>query len=473
MTQFMTTAAARRLDDLPTPPGTLPGLGNLHQFDVPRLHQVFERWHASIGGPFMARMGPKKIFVSADPGQLQTVLRDRPGRYRRVRQIEACLAEIGANGVFSVEGAAWSAQRRLVMSALNSTHFRGFFPTLHTITARLHRRWKAAAARGEIVEMTQDLVRYTVDVTTALVFGEDPNTLESDGDIIQRHLSLVFPMLMSRINAPLPYWRYLKLPRDRRFEHSMAAIHAHAEMLVAHARQRMREEPPATPRNLLEALLSARDQPDSGLDDDAVKANVLTLLLAGEDTTAHTLAWSMFYLAQDMDCQQQLHGLAREVLGDAEVCPEHDRLRRLDDFESAAHEATRLKPIVPLIFLEPVEDVVLDGIALPAGTPLFFLLRPAMLDDRHFAAASTYDPQRWAPEHGGRVHDARAYVQFGAGPRVCPGRHLAGVEIRLVLSMLLRGFKVELAADPATVKEVMAFTMMPSRMPLRLTPRLQ
>ena len=99
----------------------------------------------------MARMGPKKIFVSADPGQLQTVLRDRPGRYRRVRQIEACLAEIGANGAFSVEGAAWGAQRRLVMSALNSTHFRGFFPTLQTITTRLHRRWKAAAARGEIV----------------------------------------------------------------------------------------------------------------------------------------------------------------------------------------------------------------------------------------------------------------------------------------------------------------------------------
>ena len=65
-------------------------------------------------------------------------------------------------------------------------------------------------------------------------------------------------------------------------------------------------------------------------------------------------------------------------------------------------------------------------------------------------------------------HDARAYVQFGAGPRVCPGRHLAGVELRLVLSMLARNFSMELAADPAEVKEVLAFTMMPSAMPVRL-----
>ena len=94
-----------------------------------------------------------------------------------MRAIESVLAEIGANGVFSVEGEDWRPQRKLIMHALNATHFRGFFPTLQAITARLHRRWDAAARRGEAVEMTADLVRFTVDVTTALAFGEDPNTL--------------------------------------------------------------------------------------------------------------------------------------------------------------------------------------------------------------------------------------------------------------------------------------------------------
>jgi len=85
--------------------------------------------------------------------------------------------------------------------------------------------------------------------------------------------------------------------------------------------------------------------------------------------------------------------------------------------------------------------------------------------------AAQFRPERWAAGHDVQPHDMRAYVQFGAGPRVCPGRHLAAVEIRLVLSMLARNFSMQLATDPAAVREVMAFTMMPSAMPVRLVQR--
>lgn len=463
--------AIRQLADLPAPRG-LPLLGNLLQLDVPRLHLVFEDWCRRLGSPYRLQLAGKAVYVSADPDVLQAVLRERPERFRRVRQIQDCLAELGGNGVFSAEGEAWRPQRKLVMSSLNATHFRGFFPTLAAITQRLHRRWQAAAIEGRTVEMTQDLVRYTVDVTTALAFGEDPNTLERDGDVIQDHLALVFPMIMERINAPFPYWRWIKLPRDHRFDRAMAAIQRHTEQLIVNARQRLRDAPASEPRNVLEAMLRARDEPHSGVSDADVHANVLTLLLAGEDTTAHTLGWTLFQLAQHPQWQQRLQGVADEVLGAAAVCASYEDVRRLDLFEATANEATRLKPIVPLVFLEPNEDVVLDGTALPRGTPMFFLLRPAMLDDARFADAATFDPGRWsAGHHPERAHDTRAYMQFGAGPRVCPGRHLAGVEIRLVLSMLARHFNVELAVDPGSIREVAAFTMMPSAMPMRLLPR--
>lgn len=462
--------ATRQLADLPAPKG-LPFLGNLLQLDVPRLHLVFEDWCRQFGSPYRMQLGGKAVYVSANPDLLQAVLRERPERFRRVRQIQDCLAELGGNGVFSAEGEAWRPQRKLVMSSLNATHFRGFFPTLAAITERLHRRWQAAAREGRTVEMTQDLVRYTVDVTTALAFGDDPNTLEREGDVIQDHLALVFPMIMERINAPLPYWRWFKLPRDRRFDRAMAAIHRHIEQLIVQARQRLRDDPAPEPRNVLEAMLRARDEPDSGVSDSDVRANVLTLLLAGEDTTANTLAWTLFQLAQHPQWQQRLQRVADEVLGDADVCATHEDVKRLDLFEATANEATRLKPIVPLVFLEPNEDVVLDGVALPRGTPLYFLLRPAMQDDARFANAARFDPERWSAGHGEQAHDVRAYMQFGAGPRVCPGRHLAGVETRLVLSMIARHFDVELAVDPASIREVAAFTMMPSAMPVRLVPR--
>jgi cytochrome P450 len=471
------TAATRprEIADLPSPRG-LPWLGNAHQLRPASLHLTLERWFGELGGPYTFRLGSRRVVVMADAGALQTALRSRPDQFRRASAIQAVFAEMGANGVFSVEGPAWWPQRRLVMQALSPAQLRGFHPTLVAITERLLQRWRAAAAAGRAVEMTDDLTRYTVDVTTALAFGEDPNTLEHDGDVIQRHLAQVFPTIMRRVNAPFPWWRHVKLPADRRFDTAMAAVHAHVRGLIERARARLSAEPAAQPRNVLEAMLLEAASPDTQLSDAAVQANVITLLLAGEDTTAHTLAWTLHHLALHPQWQERLHAQACEVLGDQAVCTTLEDLARLDAFEACATEATRLKPIVPLFYLETRAEVVLDGVRLPRGTPLICVLRTPMLDERHFSRAAEYRPERWlatpgCPAHGAAAHNSRAWAQFGAGPRVCPGRHLAGSEIRLVLSMLVRHFRIEHAVNPASIGERNAFTMAPTRLPLRLVPR--
>jgi cytochrome P450 len=180
----------------------------------------------------------------------------------------------------------------------------------------------------------------------------------------------------------------------------------------------------------------------------------------------------MYFLSAEPALQARLHEQAAALMGDALVCAQLDDLKRLDAFEALATEATRLKPIVPVFFQEALVDKVLGGVALPAGTPVFFVLRPAMRDEQRFGHASAYLPERWCDDRDAALaHDARAYVQFGAGPRVCPGRQLAGVEIRLVLSMLCRNFTMELATERESIKEVLAFTMMPSAMPVRLRSR--
>ena len=477
MTTTLTLPATpRRIADLPAPPG-LPLLGNLLQLKPEEFHNQLEHWAGKLGTPYRLQAGPRLITVWSDTELMQTVLRERPERYRRTREIEDVLTEMGGNGLFSVEGAAWKPQRRLVMQALAATNFRGFFPTLHTITERLYRRLLRAAVAGEVLDMGRELKRYTVDVTCALAFGQDPNTLEQDGDVIQDHLELIFPMIMQRIANPFAYWRVFRLPKDRKLDRGLKVVHGYVREMMAKARQRMRDDPSETPRNLLEAMLAVRDQPDSQLSDDDVAANVLTLLLAGEDTTATSLAWTMPYLAADQALQSRLHGQAREVFGTEVVCPTHDDLRHLDLFEALTTEATRLHPIAAINSVEPLQDVVLDGVEIPQGTRMFFINRPALRDSRNFAQAERYDPERWTRDrHEGpgstEAHNPRAFLQFGAGPRVCPGRHLAGVEIRLVLSMLMRHFEIELACDPAEIKEVLAFALTPSKMPVRLKARM-
>ncbi len=463
----------RQVADLPCPKG-LPLLGNLLQLAPSRLHLILERWAAELGSPYRFQMGSIPVTVWTEHELIQSIMRERPHRYRRYQPIGDVLDEIGANGLFSAEGAAWEPQRKLVMQAMSIPNIRAFYPTLAGITERLRQRWLRAAASGATVEMTDDLKRYTVDVTSALAFGDDPRTLEQEHGAIQEHLEQILPAVMWRINSLVPYWRLIKLPGDRKLERTLAQVHGYVRAMMARARERMRDDPSETPRNLLEAMLVQQQADGSTISDAQIGANVLTLLLAGEDTTADSIAWTLPYLAADTALQRELGRQADAAFGTAGVCPDYATLKELDLFEAICTEATRLRPVASIHSFEPLEDVRVGDVDLPKGTRMFFLARPAMLDEKNFVDPARYDPYRWMRKQGQAnegAHDVRAYLQFGAGPRVCPGRHLASVEMRLVLSMLMKEFSIELATDIANIDEVQAFTMVPSTMPVRLMPR--
>lgn len=460
------TAPERQWRDLPSPPGW-PLLGHVPGFDALRAHLAFERWAREIGTPYRLQLGPGyRVMVFDDAELAQQLSRERPQGFSRGGRIQPVAAEMGFNGLFSVEGEAWQAQRRLIMQSLNATHFKGWFGTLAGITHRLQARWQRAAGAGEVLEMTDELKRYTVDVTSALAFGRDPNTIDdAQGDRVQRHLALLFPAFMKRVMTPFSYWKWLRLPQDRRVDCALAAVHAHARACIDDARAQLSTGDSSAPRHALEAMLV--QQQALGLSDADVVANVITLLLAGEDTTAYSLAWTLLYLAADKPLQQRWRERARAVLGTAPVCPRHEAVHALAGFEHLAFEALRLRPVVPFNGYETLRDTIVAGIAVPARTKLFFINRPSLTDPARYPEPQRYDPDRWVCEG---AHDPRAFLQFGAGPRVCPGRHLATVEMRLVLSMLLAQFEVELSCDPALIEEINAFTMMPSRMPVRLRP---
>jgi cytochrome P450 len=191
------------------------------------------------------------------------------------------------------------------------------------------------------------------------------------------------------------------------------------------------------------------------------------MLLAGEDTTAHALAWTLYFLAANQDLQLKLQEEAREILGDAKLPADYRMTDRLEFFENTAREALRFRPVIPLIGLEAKENVRLEDIWLPAGTQVYLCLRSAMGDEANFPNADAFVPERWT---NASLHNAHAFLQFGAGPRVCPGRALANREIRSVLSMVSRNFAIEFADDPAKIREEFAFTMRPNALPLRFRP---
>ncbi len=478
MTEALAVVRPRRLSDLPGPPG-LPLLGSALQIQPERFHLQLEGWSRAYGDPYRLRLGRRRMLVVADPRAIAAALRDRPAVIGRTERLVAAADEIGFGGVFASNGETWRRQRPMVMAAFDPGHIRTYFPSLVHITQRFQSRWQGAATRGEAIDLTGDLMRFTVDAIAGLAFGADINTLESDDEIIQQHLDKILPALGRRLQALFPYWRYFRLPADRRLAGHVEALREAVEGFIAQARARLAADPArrAAPANLIEAMIAARDDPASGLNDRDVSGNVLTMLLAGEDTTANTLAWMIHLLSRHPQALARARAEVRAVLGDDRVPTRLDQLSRLDFVEACAHETMRLKPVAPMQVQQAARDTVVAGVEMPAGSLMIFLTRMGSVDARNFPDPEAFDPERWLNDGGG--HPAapnsakRVSMPFGAGPRICPGRYLALLEMKMAMAMLLGSFEIESVTTPdgAPAQERLAFTMSPVGLKLTLRAR--
>lgn len=476
MSATISAAPARRIRDLPGPRG-LPLIGNLLEIDSARLHLIAEGWSRRYGEYFRFRIAAREFLVVANAESIAAILRDRPDGFQRSSRLSLIANEMGFNGLFAANGERWRRQRPMVMASFDPAHTRSFFPALARVTERFARRWQRAAAAGEEIDLQADLMRYTVDVTAGLAFGADINTIESDGEVIQRHLDKVMPALFSRLLAPFPYWRYVKLPKDRALDRHLAALHSAVAHFIAQARGRLERDPAlrSRPSNLIEAMIAAREAEGSHLDDSDVAGNVLTMLLAGEDTTANTLAWMIHFLARHPHAAQRAADEVRAATDGEPFARSYEQLGGLAFVEACANETMRLKPVAPILINQAVRDTVLADIEIPAGSLIMCLMRPAAVDEKHFVNAQAFDPARWlGAEAQARSSSAkRVAMPFGAGPRLCPGRYLAMIEMKMVIAMLFSSFDIESVGtrEGTEAPEHLAFTMAPLGLRARLRPR--
>jgi len=464
----------RSIDELPGPRG-LPLIGNLLQLKPGRVHTILNRWADQFGLVYKLRLRKRRVVVVADPDLIGEVLRRRPEPFQRRKLVRDVMLELGIDGVFTAEGVDWRRQRKLAMYALNTNHLREFFGRLEQVTARLQRRWERAARNADRVDAQRDLMRFTVDVTSGLVFGNDLNTLEESADPIQRHLAKIFPALGRRVLAPFPYWRHFKLPLDRQLDASLAEVRKLINALIANSRAQLAMDPAlrAKPANFLQAMIAAQDGETATFSDKEIVGNALTMLLAGEDTTANTLSWMMHLMAERPDVQAKMQAEADRVLGNADRPPDYAATDALRYIEAVAHEAMRLKPVAPFLGMEAGEDVELGGLYLPKGTPIYLLTAHPAVQEQNFAQAAQLRPERWLTEEGAAeaAHNPKVLAPFGAGPRYCPGRHLAMLEIKMVAAMLCKNFEVIGVCGGAPVEEWFSVTMMPRNLFVTLRSR--
>ena len=444
-------------------------VGNLHQIETTRVHLILEAWAAQYGSTYQFRMGGTRVVATSDATLIEEALRARPETFRRSPKTDLILTEIGIKGVFNAEGEVWRPQRKLSVAALAQRNLRQLYPSIRLVAERLKTRWRAAAARGDTLDIVEELKRFTVDVTMLIAFGHDANTVGQADDVIQRELEVILPAVGRRIFAVFPTWRYFPTSSDRRLKQAFARIRAWLDGLMTDARARLNAEPERAerPSNFIEAMLTAVDEAGQPFTDDVILSNLVTMLIAGEDTTAFTLAWAVHHLCESPRWTSELRMEADAVVGPIDAPADLETANRLVRASAVANETMRLRPVAPIAGAEANVDTTLGDIFLPKGTRMTLLLRPAAIDQENFVDPLAFRPERWLEDVAG-AHNASALIPFGSGPRMCPGRSLALLEMKTLLSTLYKNFDVERVGASGDVSELFGFTMSPANLKVRL-----
>ena len=214
----------------------------------------------------------------------------------------------------------------------------------------------------------------------------------------------------------------------------------------------------------------ARDDEGRQFSDDVIFGNLMTMLLAGEDTTAYTLGWAVHQLCDSPELVMELRREADELFGTSDMAGDIETANKLAWAGAVANETMRLRPVAAFLILEAKVETVVGDLLVPAGTHVCVLTRPAACDPGRFVEPQAFRPRRWLGETAG-AHDVSAHIPFGSGPRICPGRVLALLEMKLLLSMLYRNFDVERVGGAEGVWENFAFAMLPVGLKVRLRRR--
>jgi enediyne biosynthesis protein E7 len=409
------------------------------------LVRLFDR----LGDAFVVRSPAlgRRLLVLSHPDHVRRILVDNHANYRKGVGIDRVAILLG-NGIMTSEGETWRTQRKMIQPAFHRRLIAGYVARMHAANERVAAKWEAAARAGMPVNVTQDMSQVTLEIILRALFGDDLDRLVNAGP------ENPFALLTEETGRDLLF--------ASRFRSLSSLIFGEVER---------RRQARQTSHDLVSMLLEANDRrtgdpmPDRQLLDE-----ILTLIIAGHETTASALNWFWWLLAQHPEAEARLHA---ELAANADagiVAPGHADLERYPYTLQALSETLRLYPPGWLLTRRAIAADTIAGTEVEAGTDI--LLSPYLIH-RHpgfWEAPDRFDPDRFAP---GAIaaRNRFAYLPFGLGPRACIGEHFAVVEMQIHVAMLARRFRLVPVPDQRVEPE--AQVNLRTRHPVFMFPQLR
>lgn len=394
------------------------------------------------GGVVPLKIGLTPGHLISDPAIVRHVLLDNIDNYDKHTPAFDAVRVVLGNGMLTSGGAFWKRQRRIAQPAFHGESVRHFAPIMTRLAAETADEWARAAAAGQPVDACTDMMRVTLRIVAETLFGDD---LAGDAAEVNRVFPVILACLAARVSAPLrpPLW--LPTATNRRLRPALESLDTIVKRLIATKRRRLAagSGPPDGHRDLLSILMLARDaETGERMSDAQLRDEVMTLMIAGHETTANALSWLWVLLDRHPDEQERLR--AELIVATGGRPPTVEDLPRLPRLKAVFQETLRLYPPVWMFDRRAVGPDDLSGTAVARGHLVIFC--PYAL---HRLPDLWPDPEAFRPERfeaGGEEQKNKfAYLPFSAGPRTCIGNSFAMIESQIIMGTLLSRFRVRLA----------------------------
>ena len=419
--------------------------------------EFFQQPIAHVKLPFM------QAFLVHDPAAIKQVLVDNASNYRKDPIQRRILASGLADGLLSVEGARWEAQRRTLAPLFARRPVASFTEAMCCAADDLSKKWRKSPP-GHTIDVAAEMTLLTLDVLARTIFSDG---IGGDYDEFRSAMRAYFDAI-GRIDAfdLLRVPSFVPRPGRKSLRQTMIYFENVVDGVIDVRRRRLNASS-SVPRDLLSLLLQALDQSTNlPMSLTEVRSNILTFLSAGHETTANTLAWSLYLLSQSPLWFARVRQEAdRELPGEVSGL-----LERLVTTRAIVEEALRLYPPIAALSRTSVQADVLCGHRIKPRA--LIVIAPYVLH-RHrrlWNHPDIFDPSRFLEPEKGTI-PRFAYLPFGAGPRTCIGSSFALQEATIVLATLVHRFDMRLLPE-AKVWPVQKITLRPAQgLPMRITPR--
>jgi cytochrome P450 len=420
--------------------------------DLLRFYEGY--WHR-YGDIYRVPMFGMSMLVITHPDAIKHVLWTKRQNYIKGSGYDGARRVMG-DSLLTLDGDAWKGRRNVEQPAFHRQSIEKLTAHMVSSGARFFDRLLARARGGALeIDAHREMVKLTLDVVVRALFGQAMQGSTVSYETLSEALDLVSAGANRFV---LPAW--VPTPHNRKLHRTLAELDRTMYAFIATAREQGLDD------SLLSMLLAARDEHGEALSDRAIRNEVMTLFIAGHETTALALTWMFTLLADQPAIVERMQREVDTVLGDRD--PGYADVSELRYLRQVVDETLRLRPPAPMVARNAVADDSIDGYRVRAGEMVLPFFWATHRHPQFWKDPLRFDPERFDPARPER-QNSWSYVPFSAGPRVCIGNMFSLVESVLLLAQLLRRFTLEIA--PCNdVRPIALATARPSR-PVRVTLR--